>query len=138
MIRHAIVVLLLLLFSCAVSADDSAVLKAVESSARAWLAMTDEELYADSWKTASPHFQQNKSERDWIETAGNLRKPLGAVVNRYIATAGYNKEPSGLPKGEYIIVQFYATFKNKALALETLTLTKENDDSWRVADYAIK
>jgi hypothetical protein len=129
---------LMLFFTGLSFADDSAVLKAVESSARTWLALTDKEHYADSWKTASSYFQHKKSEADWIKTAETIRKPLGAMENRYIATAGYSKEPSGFPEGEYVVVQFYATFKNRTLALETVTLSREKDSEWRVADYAVK
>ena len=132
------VALMLLFFINQSFADDSVVLKAVESSARVWLAMTDKEHYADSWKAASPHFQNKRSEADWIKTAGTLRKPMGAIENRYIATAGYSKEPSGFPPGEYVVLQFYATFKNRTLALETVTLSKEKNGEWHVADYAIK
>lgn len=137
-ITRYIAILILLFFTSLSFADDDAVLKAVESSARTWLALTDEEHYTDSWKMASTHFQNKRSEADWIKTAGTIRKPLGAMENRYIATAGYSKGPSGFPDGEYIVVQFYATFKNQALALETITLSKEKDNEWRVADYAIK
>ncbi|MDC8444540.1 MAG: DUF4019 domain-containing protein [Nitrosomonas sp.] len=138
MIKRCIAALMLFLFASLSFADDSAVLKAVESSARTWLALTDEEHYADSWKMASSHFQNKRSEADWIKTAGTIRKPLGAMENRYIATAGYSKEPSGFPEGEYVVLQFYATFKNRTLALETVTLSKDKDSEWRVADYAIK
>lgn len=138
MIKRCIAALMLLFFASLSLADDSAVLKAVESSARTWLALTDKEHYADSWKMASSHFQNKRSEADWIKTAGTIRKPLGAMENRYIATAGYSKEPSGFPEGEYVVLQFYATFKNRTLALETVTLSKEKDSEWRVADYAIK
>lgn len=129
---------MLFFFASLSFADDSAVLKAVESSARTWLALTDKEYYADSWKMASSQFQNKRSEADWIKTAGTIRKPLGAMENRYIATAGYSKEPSGFPEGEYVVLQFYATFKNRTLALETVTLSKEKDNEWRVADYVIK
>jgi uncharacterized protein YndB with AHSA1/START domain len=142
MIKRCIVqctMALMLLFFISLSfADDSVVLKAVESSARVWLAMTDKEHYADSWKTASPLFQHKRSETDWIKAAGTLRKPMGAMENRYIATAAYSKEPSGFPPGEYVVLQFYATFKNRTLALETVTLSKEKNGEWHVADYAIK
>lgn len=137
-ITRCIAVLILLFFTSLSFADDSAVLKAVESSARAWLALTDEEHYADSWKMAAAYFQNKRSEADWARTAGTIRKPLGAVENRYIATAGYSNGPSGFPEGEYVVVQFYATFKNRTLALETVTLSKEKDNEWRVADYVIK
>ncbi|MCB1935993.1 MAG: DUF4019 domain-containing protein [Nitrosomonas sp.] len=138
MIKHAFTFLIVLFYAASAIADDSAVLKAVESGARAWLALTDEEHYVESWKQASEHLRQKQSEADWVKKAETIRKPLGAMENRYIATAGYSKKPSGLPEGEYVIVQFYATFKNQALALETITMAKEKDNEWRVADYAIK
>lgn len=138
MIQKIFTLFILLLCVSFAYADDSAVLKAVESSARAWLDLNDKAEYAESWRTASVHFKQKRQESDWLKTADNIRKPLGDMGNRYIAAAGYSKPPSGFPEGEYIILQFYATFKNQALALETVTLIKEQDSVWRVVDYALK
>ena len=133
-------IVLLILFFCAGAAyaTEKDILDEIESSARSWLALTDEGQYTESWRKASSHLQKKKSESEWIKTVGVIRKPLGSMEARYIATAGYAKGLSGFPEGEYVVVQFYTTFKARGLVMETITLAKEKDKTWRVADYAIK
>ena len=50
----------------------------------------------------------------------------------------FGQSLSGLPDGEYVVLQFYTTFAEKGLALETITLTKAQDDAWQIAAYEIK
>ncbi|WP_256250767.1 DUF4019 domain-containing protein [Nitrosomonas sp. Nm51] len=121
-----------------VSAEEQNFLEEIENSARAWLGLNDDGRYAESWRNSSPHFRGKMTESDWLKKAGDIRKPLGAMEARYIATASQAKKLSGLPEGEYVVLQFYTTFKDRTLALETVTLAKEKDATWRVADYAIK
>ena len=138
MIKKITALFFLLICSCVVHAEGDDLIKAIESSARSWLALTDDGQYVESWRTASPHLRHNKTEADWTKTTKAIREPLGLMEARYIATAGYTDGVSGLPKGEYVVVQFYTTFKIKGLALETITLAKESGEVWQVADYQIK
>lgn len=138
MIKRWIVLLLLLFCSSAAVADDSAILKIVESSARAWLELLDNAKYRESWEHASPLLRSNKTEPEWVKSTTEMRSPLGVANARYIATAGAAKSLSGLPDGDYVVLQFYTTFAQKGLALETVTLAKAQNDSWLIADYSIK
>ena len=132
-------ILLLLLFaSDLVQADDSAILKAVESAARTWFELVDNAKYQESWETSSTLFKSRNSEVDWIKSITGIRTPRGAMTARYIATAGTTKSISGLPDGEYIVLQFYTTFAEKGLAMETVTLAKTAENAWQIADYSIK
>lgn len=138
MIKKIIALFFLLFCACSVHAEENDLIKDIENSARSWLALTDDGQYTESWKKASSHLRNKKTESAWIKTTEAIRKPLGPMDARYIATAGYRERLSGFPKGEYVVVQFYTTFKIKGLALETITLAKENDEVWRVVDYKIK
>lgn len=138
MIKKSIVLLFLLFCACIVHAEGNDLIKDIENSARSWLALADDGQYAESWRTASAHLRNKKTETDWMKTIEAIRKPLGLKEERYIATAGHTEGVSGFPKGEYVVVQFYTTFKTKGLALETVTLAKENNGEWRVVDYKIK
>jgi hypothetical protein len=134
-----LMVLLLLLFCVgAVHAQESNILEKVESSARSWLGLIDSGNYKESWENASPLFKEKTAEAAWIKSITAIRTPRGAVNARYIATAGSAKSLSGLPDGEYVVLQFYTTFAEKGLALETITLTKAQDDAWQIAAYEIK
>ncbi|MBL8500149.1 MAG: DUF4019 domain-containing protein [Nitrosomonas sp.] len=132
--------MLLLLFFCTGTgyAQDDNILEKVESSARVWLKLVDSGDYKDSWENASPLFKGKMSEGAWIKSITAIRTPRGAMNARYIATAGATKSLSGFPDGEYVVLQFYTTFGEKGLALETITLAKAKDDTWQIADYEIK
>ncbi|UJP08420.1 MAG: DUF4019 domain-containing protein [Nitrosomonas sp.] len=132
--------MLLLLFFCTGTgyAQDDNILEKVESSARVWLKLVDSGDYKDSWENASPLFKGKTSEGAWIKSITAIRTSRGAMNARYIATAGATKSLSGFPDGEYVVLQFYTTFGEKGLALETITLAKAKDDTWQIADYEIK
>ena len=130
----------LLLFFCAgiIQASEQDLVKIVENSARSWLELVDQERYSESWSSASSQLKQNKSESDWRQSVKTIRAPLGAMGNRYIATAAQAKSLPKLPDGEYVVLQFYTTFSVRGLAMETIALVKQSDGNWFVADYSIK
>lgn len=132
-------VALIVLFFCssAIYAEDSAILEAVEKSARAWLALADNGNYPESWREASTQFKTLQSEAKWIKTIQSIRAPLGSKDARYIAAAGYTKAPSGFSDGNYIMLKFYVTYSKYGLASESITLIKDTDETWRVAEYKL-
>ncbi|MBS0298642.1 MAG: DUF4019 domain-containing protein [Proteobacteria bacterium] len=136
--KRLIVLLLLLFCTSAAIAQESNILEKVESSARAWLGLIDSGKYKESWENASPLFKEKTAEAAWIKSITAIRTPRGAVNARYIATAGSTKSLSGFPDGEYVVLQFYTTFAEKGLALETVTLAKTQNDAWQIAAYEIK
>lgn len=133
-------VALLLLFFCmsTIHASDSDILEKVERNARSWLELVDNNEYTESWRTSSVELREKISEPDWINSITATRKPFGSVDNRYIATAGQTDSLSGLPNGEYIVLQFYTTFTNKGLVMETIALAKQQNGDWLVAEYTVK
>ena len=130
--------MLLLVCSSFAQADDSAVLKAVESAARSWFELVDDGKYKESWEMSSALFKTKTPEPEWLKSIAGIRTPRGAMTARYLATAGATKSISGFPDGEYIVLQFYTTFAEKGLAMETVTLAKTVENTWQMADYAIK
>ena len=133
-------VALVVLFFCSsiTNADDGAILEAVERNARAWLALTDTGRYPESWSNASPQFKAQQSEADWTKTIQSIRLPQGTMEARYIAAAGYAQTPSGFSDGDYIALHFYTTFSKSGLSSEVVTLEKQTDGTWLVAEYEIK
>lgn len=138
MMKRLFALLLLLFFTCAAYAQESNILEKVENSARSWLGIVDSGEYKESWERASPLFKAKTPEAGWIKSITADRASRGTVSARYIATAGSTKSLSGFPDGEYIVLQFYATFAEKGLALETVTLAKTRDETWQIADYEVK
>jgi hypothetical protein len=112
--------------------------KAAAGAATSWLLLTDGGKFAESWKEASTSFKSAVKQEQWEQLAATVRKPLGAVVSRKMKAATYQTALPGAPDGEYVIVQFEAAFANKAAAVETVTLTLDEDGKWRAAGYFIK
>ncbi len=136
--RQFVALLLLLFCMSAIHASDSDILEKVERSARSWLELVDNDEYVESWRKSSVELREKISESDWIKSITATRVPLGSADNRYIATAGQTKSLSGLPNGEYIVLQFYTRFTNKGLVMETIALAKQQNGDWLVAEYTAK
>jgi len=44
----------------------------------------------------------------------------------------------GAPDGQYVLIQFNASFEQKAHAVETVTPMLERDGTWKVSGYFIR
>ena len=107
-------------------------------AAEKWLALVDDGKNADSWKEAARFFKNSIKQDQWDQSLQAARQPLGNLISRNISSKVYTKTLPGAPDGEYVIMQFEASFQNKKSALETITCMKEKDGNWRVAGYYIK
>jgi hypothetical protein len=119
------------LATAAAPADDEAA-----TSGQKWLALLDDQKYEDSWKQAGSMFRGEVSEEQWVASLKRFRDPLGSLLTRVSARVDFAKTLRGAPDGEYAIIHFTTSFKNKSDVTERLTLVKE-DGRWQVAAYAI-
>jgi hypothetical protein len=67
-----------------------------------------------------------------------FRKPLGKTLSRKITSAKYTTTLPGAPDGEYVVIQYQTSFKNKLSAVETVTPMLDKNGDWRVSGYYIK
>lgn len=122
------------------SASPKAVLPVNDKKLKAaisWLENIDAGKYSLSWKESAPLFQSRVSRHEWIKTLSQVRAPLGYVVSREVGSAIEHHSLPGVPDGEYIVITFKSSFAEKQSALETVTLSKANND-WQVVGYFIK
>lgn len=138
MIKRLVAIFLLLLYTNTAYAEKSDILEKVESSARSWLGLVDRGQYTESWGNSSPLLRAKTPETEWIKSLTAIRSSRGTMNTRYIATASTAKSLSGFPDGDYVILQFYTTFTEKGLILETVALAKTQDGTWQVSEYTIK
>ena len=110
----------------------------VQEAARAWLAETDREGGAASWKLAGKQFQSAIPVERWTESLNQVRKPVGAVIERAAISTRFLKSFPGAPDGAYAMVVYRTSFAKKTEAQETVTLERESDGVWRVIGYFIK
>jgi hypothetical protein len=118
-------------------ADEAAEEKALEA-AQTWLALVDEGEYAKSWETAAQYFKSAVTMEQWQQAMSAVRIPLGTLVSRKLQSRQYATSLPGAPDGEYVIIQFEASFENKMASVETVTPMLDRDGKWRVSGYFIK
>ena len=111
---------------------------AATASAEKWLNLIDTGKYADSWTEAAALFKNTLTQAEWEQKLNAVRKPLGALVSRNVMSTTSHTSLPDVPDGEYVGIQFKASFTNKEEAVETVTSMKEEDGSWRIIGYFIK
>jgi hypothetical protein len=119
------------------AADPKPEVAAQEPTAR-WLALVDAEKFAESWQDMSPTFKKAVSQGKWKSTITEIRRPLGKMLSRKLASAEFTKDLPGAPEGEYVVSKFTTDFEKKSSAVETVILVKDADLTWRVTGYAVK
>ena len=127
---------LLLLTGASLADNDSAILLA-ETAATDWLQLTDQAKYEETWTQASSLFKAAILLEDWARAVAAARDPLEGLVSRKLNSAEFHRELPGAPDGEYVVMTFDSVFENKARAIETVTVMKD-DGAWRVSGYFIR
>ena len=110
------------------------------NAAECWLRLVDEKEYKASWQTASPVFRDAVTLEEWAKTVSKLRTFMGQLKERRLFKDRFTPTLPGIPDGQYIILRFVTTFKNKQCAMETVSLKREEsgDRAWKVAGYFIQ
>ena len=108
------------------------------SAALKWLTEVDHGKYANSWNEASEYFKNAVKKEQWAQSVQVVRKPLGKLISREPMNSTYKTSLPGAPGGQYVGVQFQASFENKKSAIETVTPMVDRDGIWRVSGYYIK
>jgi len=112
--------------------------RAAIDSAKAWLMLVDEGRYGRSWDEAAGYFKKMVERSEWIKTIKAVRGPLGEVISRSLRSSTYTTSLPGAPDGEYVVIQFETSFKNKKSAIETVTPMLDSDGHWRVSGYYLR
>jgi hypothetical protein len=103
-----------------------------------WLALVDQGEYTRSWETAAEHLKDAVERKDLVKSLAAVRKTLGKVKSREVASKQFSTKLPGKPDGQYVVIQFKTSFENKASAIETVTSMLDKDKKWRVSDYSIE
>ena len=101
-----------------------------------WLALLDDQKYEESWKQSASMFRSQVTQEQWLASLKKFREPLGSLVSRTPARVDFTRSLRGAPDGEYAIVHFTTSFRNKNDVTERLTLVKE-DNRWQATAYAM-
>ena len=106
--------------------------------AEKWLDLVDRGDYVESWQNAASLFRSAVTVEQWQQALNAARRPLGDLKWRKLKGAKYMTSLPGAPDGEYVVIQFDASFANKKEAVETVTPMRDEDGVWRVSGYFVK
>jgi len=125
------------LWGCNSKSNPQAEAAAIDA-AKAWLSLVDGEQYAESWEQSAQYFKSAVQKGQWLQAMQSGRKPFGKTISRELKSNSYRTALPGAPDGEYVVIQFNASFENKKVALETITPMLDKDGQWRVSGYYMK
>ncbi|CAN5596708.1 hypothetical protein BH10PSE14_BH10PSE14_42680 [soil metagenome] len=113
-------------------AADAAPDAAVLETARIWLGLVDQGRWDDSYRMTGAAFRKLNTAQVWATASEKVRVPLGTVMSRTFTS----QESIPAPPYGYEMVKFRTRFANRADAVETVTLDRE-DGVWRVVGVTI-
>lgn len=105
----------------------------VANTARQWLSLVDQGRWDESYQATGASFRKLNTSQTWAAESEKMRTSLGPMVSR----AFLSEEDLPAPPHGYEIVKFRTSFANKADAVETVSLDRE-DDNWRVVGITIE
>lgn len=101
-------------------------------AALTWLALVDSRQWDASFAATGDSFRTRNTSAIWAKVSEEGRVPLGKVIARIPTSV----ETVHAPPAGYQMVKFETRFANRASALETVTLARE-DGQWKVVGYWI-
>jgi len=113
--------------------------EAAKQAAQEWLALYDAGRYDSTWTEASAYFKSKISAEQWVARIQQGRRQypvLDSLRSRSLVAARYTTSLPKAPDGEYVVVQYEATYADEQWA-ETVTL-KKDPDGWRVAGHFLQ
>ncbi|PHP16445.1 LuxR family transcriptional regulator, partial [Sphingobium sp. IP1] len=105
----------------------------VVDAARQWLALIDQDKWAESYRGTGSAFQKLNTVQVWTEVSQTMRRRFGTLQSRSLLS----QEELPAPPHGYEVVKFRASYANQAQAIETVTLDRENG-GWRVVGVTIE
>jgi DNA-binding CsgD family transcriptional regulator len=104
----------------------------VADAARRWLVLLDQGRWEESYRATGTPFRKLNTVQAWAAASERVRTPLGAMISR----TAISQENLPAPPAGYEVMKFRTRFANKADAVETVTLDRE-DGRWRVVGVTV-
>lgn len=104
----------------------------VVEAARQWLTLVDQGRWDDSYRATGAAFRRLNTAAVWAAASERVRTPLGPMLSRTFVS----QENLPAPPSAYEVVKFRTRFANKAEAIETVTLDRENGE-WHVVGVTV-
>lgn len=106
-------------------------------AAKKYLLTVDRCCYQECWIRCDKLLQLSVKQADWESDLKTARDRLGKLSKRELKSQQLVWDPVGLPKGQYLQIEFSSSFEKKGALTERLTMKRDIDDSWKVLMYQI-
>jgi DNA-binding CsgD family transcriptional regulator len=104
----------------------------VVNAARAFLAMIEQKRWEDSYAATGTAFRKLNTLQVWTQVSQEVHARYGATVSRTLLS----QQNLPAPPAGYEVVKFRTVYANKAQAVETVTLDRE-DGKWVVVGVTV-
>jgi hypothetical protein len=111
--------------------------QAAERQALGFLGYLDHGRFADSYAYTGMLIRAQLDKEAYAKQLEKARAGVGALLSRELVNASYATNLPGAPEGQYVVLNYNASFANRQQALETVTLAFAKG-YWRVSGYYIK
>jgi hypothetical protein len=109
------------------------------NAAEEWLRIIDSGDYELGWREVSAFVRDQSTVDRWTAQLAEMLTSSGARETRIFLSA---KRPSvvssGLPAGEYVMVNYQSAYANVSPAAEVLVVHDEGERRWRVISYVVQ
>ena len=111
--------------------------QAAERQALGFLGYLDHGRFADSYAYTGMLIRTQLDRNAYAKQLEKARAGVGALLSRELINATYTTTVPGAPEGQYVVLNYGASFANRQQAEETITLAFAKG-YWRVSGYYIK
>jgi hypothetical protein len=111
--------------------------QAAERQALGFLGYLDHGRFANSYDYAGMLIRAQLDRDAYAKQLEKARAGVGALLSRELINATYATTLPGAPEGQYVVLNYGASFANRQQAEETVTLAFAKG-YWRVSGYYIK
>jgi len=118
--------------------DRNAAVQQATKAADAWLKLVDEGNYRESWQQAASIFRGKITPEGWETLAKATREHTGALISRKFELAAYATSLPGAPPGQYVVIEYEASYANIKSVIDKVTPMLDTDGQWRVSGYWIQ
>lgn len=116
--------------------DTSAMVRAAQTAAQAWLGHVDAGAWGAAWDGMAPGLRDTVSQEQWRTRRTESRAALGAARSRRLVRSIARDSLARAPNaGPFVLLRYHSTF-GPELYVETV-LVEDTGDAWRVAGYEV-
>ncbi|MDR3113731.1 MAG: DUF4019 domain-containing protein [Endomicrobium sp.] len=112
--------------------------KIVDKTAKAWLSKHDKGYFQQCYDEIAQVLKNSLDKSQWLANMTSYRKPLGEANKRKEINMFYENQPQNAEADDYVVAQYASLFQQRIAVVESVTLIKDKDGSWKVSGYSLK